>query len=99
MQYRAGRMGRRVTAGPFGQSLWCPSSYCICSGGAFYLYIAAGVVSFVRPSFNSSSKPKLACEIAADRVLAARVSDRGEMVETAPPEIAPKAAWSPTYWK
>lgn len=30
---------------------------------------------------NSKSKPKLACEIAADRVLAARVSDRGGSVE------------------
>jgi type IV pilus assembly protein PilM len=28
-----------------------------------------------------SSKPKLACEIAADRVLAGRVSDRGEILE------------------
>jgi len=36
----------------------------------------------MRSSFNSSSKPKLACEIAADRVLAARVSERGDMVET-----------------
>jgi len=33
------------------------------------------------PNFNSSSKPKLACEIAADRVLAGRVSDRGNTVE------------------
>jgi type IV pilus assembly protein PilM len=35
----------------------------------------------MRPSFNSSSKPKLACEIAPDRVFAGRVSDRGNMVE------------------
>ena len=35
----------------------------------------------MRPSFNSSSKPKLACEIAADRVLAGRVSERGDVVE------------------
>jgi len=33
------------------------------------------------PSFNTSSKPKLACEIAADRVFAGRVSDHGGMVE------------------
>src|SRR5579863_8512469 len=33
------------------------------------------------PNFNSSSKPKLACEIAADRVLAGRVSERGDRVE------------------
>jgi type IV pilus assembly protein PilM len=33
------------------------------------------------PNFNSSVKPKLACEIAADRVLAGRVSERGGMVE------------------
>jgi type IV pilus assembly protein PilM len=36
----------------------------------------------MRSNFNSSSKPKLACEIAADRVLAGRVSERGDMVET-----------------
>jgi len=36
----------------------------------------------MRANFNSSSKPKLACEIAADRVLAGRVSERGDMVET-----------------
>jgi hypothetical protein len=35
----------------------------------------------MRPNFNSSSKPKLACEIAPDRVLAGRVSERGHMVE------------------
>jgi type IV pilus assembly protein PilM len=35
----------------------------------------------MRANFNSSSKPKLACEIAADRVLVGRVSDRGDMVE------------------
>jgi type IV pilus assembly protein PilM len=33
-------------------------------------------------SFNSKSRPKLACEIAADRVLAARVSDHGGMLAT-----------------
>jgi len=44
----------------------------------------------MRPSFNSSSKPKLACEIAADRVLAGRVSERGDMVETCTAgELAP----------
>ncbi|MBZ5719471.1 MAG: hypothetical protein LAO03_03735 [Acidobacteriia bacterium] len=32
-------------------------------------------------TFNSGSKPKLACEIAPDRVLAARVADGGGMVE------------------
>jgi len=36
----------------------------------------------MRRSFNSSSKPKLACEIAPDRVLAGRVSERGDMVDT-----------------
>jgi type IV pilus assembly protein PilM len=36
----------------------------------------------MRPNFNSSSKPKLACEVAPDRVLAGRVSERGDMVET-----------------
>jgi type IV pilus assembly protein PilM len=36
------------------------------------------------------SKPKLACEIAADRILAGRVSDNGEMVEMcASHELAP----------
>jgi type IV pilus assembly protein PilM len=34
------------------------------------------------PGFNTSSKPKLACEIAPDRVLAGRISDRGGVVET-----------------
>src|SRR5258708_38921497 len=39
---------------------------------------------------NSSSKPKLACEIAADRVLVGRVSDRGDLVEMcAARELAP----------
>lgn len=36
----------------------------------------------MRAAFKSSSKPKLACEIAPDRVFAGRVSDRGDMVET-----------------
>ena len=31
--------------------------------------------------FKSAAKPKLACEIAADRVLAGRVSERGDIVE------------------
>ena len=35
----------------------------------------------MRSNFNASSKPKLACEIAADRVLAGRVSERGDVVE------------------
>jgi type IV pilus assembly protein PilM len=44
----------------------------------------------MRPNFNSSSKPKLACEIAADRVLAGRVSEGGDMVETCTAnELAP----------
>lgn len=44
----------------------------------------------MRSSFSSSSKPKLACEIAADRVLAGRVSERGDMVETCTAnELAP----------
>ena len=39
---------------------------------------------------NSNSKPRLACEIAADRVLAGRVSDKGDMVEVcATRELAP----------
>src|SRR3982074_3182040 len=42
------------------------------------------------PSFNSSSKPRLACEIAADRVIAGRISERGGMVETCTAnELAP----------
>ncbi len=41
-------------------------------------------------NFKSGSKPKLACEIAADRVLAARASDSGDMVEVcASHELAP----------
>jgi type IV pilus assembly protein PilM len=44
----------------------------------------------VSPNFNSSSKPPLACEITADRVLAGRVSDRGGMVDMcAAQELAP----------
>ena len=40
--------------------------------------------------FSSSPKPKLACEIAADRVLAGRISDRGSVVEScAASELAP----------
>jgi type IV pilus assembly protein PilM len=35
----------------------------------------------MRANFNSSSKPRLACEIAADRVIAGRVSERGHTVE------------------
>jgi type IV pilus assembly protein PilM len=47
-------------------------------------------VSLMSPSFNSSAKPKLACEIAADRVFAGRVSERGGMVEMcAAGELAP----------
>jgi type IV pilus assembly protein PilM len=39
---------------------------------------------------NSGSKPKLACEVAADRVLAGRVSDSGDVVaECASHELAP----------
>jgi type IV pilus assembly protein PilM len=42
------------------------------------------------PKSNSGSKPKLACEIAADRVLAGRVSDSGDVVaECASHELAP----------
>jgi type IV pilus assembly protein PilM len=41
-------------------------------------------------TFNSGSKPKLACEIAADRVLAGRVADGGDAVEMcAGHELAP----------
>jgi type IV pilus assembly protein PilM len=35
----------------------------------------------VSPNFNTSSKPLLACEIAADRVIAGRISDHGGMIE------------------
>ena len=39
---------------------------------------------------SSQSKPKLACEVAADRVLAGRVSERGDMVEAcAARELSP----------
>ncbi len=42
------------------------------------------------PVFSSRSKPNLACEIAADRVLAGRVSDRGGVVESCSAgELAP----------
>src|SRR5437868_6809495 len=42
------------------------------------------------PKANSGSKPKLACEVAADRVLAGRVSDSGDVVaECASHELAP----------
>jgi type IV pilus assembly protein PilM len=42
------------------------------------------------PKSNSGSKPKLACEVAADRVLAGRVSDNGDVVaECASHELAP----------
>jgi len=41
-------------------------------------------------NFKSGSKPKLACEISADRVLAGRVSDRGRNIEMcAASELAP----------
>ena len=41
-------------------------------------------------SFNSGSKPKLACEIAPDRVLAGRIADSGGLVEMcASHELAP----------
>ena len=40
--------------------------------------------------FNSGAKPRLACEIAADRILAGRVSDAGSIVEMcAAHELAP----------
>jgi type IV pilus assembly protein PilM len=42
------------------------------------------------PKVNSGSKPKLACEVAADRVLAGRISDSGGVVaECASHELAP----------
>jgi type IV pilus assembly protein PilM len=42
------------------------------------------------PKLNSGSKPKLACEVAADRVLAGRISDTGDLVaECASHELAP----------
>jgi type IV pilus assembly protein PilM len=42
------------------------------------------------PGFSSRSKPKLACEIASDRVLAGRVSDHGGVLEMcAAGELAP----------
>jgi type IV pilus assembly protein PilM len=41
-------------------------------------------------SFNSGSRPKLACEIAADRVLAGRISEHGHSVEmSATHELSP----------
>ena len=41
--------------------------------------------------FNSGSRPKLACEISADRVIAARVSDNGgrSLEACATSELAP----------
>src|SRR5262249_5691185 len=40
--------------------------------------------------FNSGAKPRLACEIAADRILAGRVADSGDRVEMcASHELAP----------
>ena len=47
------------------------------------------------PNFNSSSKPKLACEIAADRVIAGRVSERGRMVEACATAEVPKGSVVP----
>jgi type IV pilus assembly protein PilM len=42
------------------------------------------------PTFHSSSRPKLACEIAADRIIAGRVADAGGVVEAcATHELAP----------
>ncbi len=46
----------------------------------------------MRSNFNTSSKPKLACEIAADRVLAGRISERGDMVEMCAAERCLQAA-------
>ena len=44
----------------------------------------------MRANFNSSSKPKLACEIAADRVVAGRISERGSTVDACTAgELAP----------
>src|SRR5579863_7159415 len=44
----------------------------------------------MRANFNSSSKPRLACEIAADRVVAGRVSERGNTVDACTAgELAP----------
>src|ERR1700760_2998427 len=41
-------------------------------------------------SSKSSRKPKLACEISADRVLAGRISESGELLEScAARELAP----------
>src|SRR5262245_1861082 len=41
-------------------------------------------------SSNSTARPKLACEIAPDRVLAGRIADRGGLVEScASRELAP----------
>jgi type IV pilus assembly protein PilM len=47
------------------------------------------------PNFNSSSKPRLACEIAADRVVAGRVSERGDMVESCAAGELPKGCVVP----
>jgi type IV pilus assembly protein PilM len=44
----------------------------------------------MRANFNSSSKPRLACEIAADRVVAGHVSERGNTVDACTAnELAP----------
>jgi type IV pilus assembly protein PilM len=44
----------------------------------------------MRANFSSSSKPRLACEIAADRVIAGRVSERGHTVDACTAnELAP----------
>jgi len=44
----------------------------------------------MRANFNSSSKPRLACEIAADRVVAGHVSERGNTVDACSAnELAP----------
>jgi type IV pilus assembly protein PilM len=49
----------------------------------------------MRSGFNTSSKPKLACEIAPDRVFAGRISDRGDMVEMCAAGELPKGSVVP----
>lgn len=59
-----------------GQCDECPSSYCVSCHLGFL------IVEEMSQSLNPGSRPKLACEIAADRVLAGRVADSGDMLET-----------------
>ncbi len=48
------------------------------------------------PSSSTSPRPRLACEITADRVIAARASDRGEIVEAYSARTLAAGALSPS---